>query len=432
MSCSEWKETYIGKIKKEWDVVSLKDCTIKITDGTHSTVKDDPNGEYFLLSCKNIKNGLIVLGEKERKINYETLLKLRARTGLQKGDILLTTVGTIGESAIIKEENINFELQRSVAIIRVNTEILLPDFLYYVTKSRIFKSQADGLVRGSVQKCLFIGAIGEIKIPVPSIEEQEKIVDILSSLDDKVELNNDMNKTLEEMAQSIFKRWFVDFEFPNEDGQSYKSSGGEMVESELGMIPKGWEYGVINDTCEKIYSGGTPKTSEETYWNGELNWMSSGETRNNFIIDTEKYITQQGADKSSTKLANRLNTVIASAGQGFTRGQTSLLLIDTYINQSLITLKPKYYYEFFNYFNIKRRYDELRNISDSHSIRGSLTTKMICKLGTILPSIEVLKEFCVIIEPIIIQIENNIRNSQNIEELRNQLLPKLMNGEIKF
>lgn len=174
-----------------------------------------------------------------------------------------------------------------------------------------------------------------------------------------------------------------------------------MVESELGMIPKGWEVGIFKDTSIKIYSGGTPNTSEENYWNGLLPWMSSGETRNNFITDTEKHITELGVKKSSTKLANKYNTVIASAGQGFTRGKTSLLLIDTYINQSLITVEPKIHFEFFNYVNIKGRYEELRAISDSHSIRGSLTTKMILALPTIIPREEILIRFNQIIKSII-------------------------------
>ena len=418
MSCSEWKQYSLGDI-----------CENIFSGGTPSTKNTNYwNGSIPWLSSGETINNFI--NSTEKTITLDGVNNSSTKLA-KKGDIVIASAGqgyTRGQTSFC---NIDTYINQSLIAIRTNNAKIHNKYLYYNLKGRYdeLRQLSDGhSIRGSLTTKI----IKDLVIKLPSLEEQEKIANILSSLDDKIELNNEMNKTLEEMAQSIFKRWFVDFEFPNEDGQPYKSSGGEMVESELGMIPKGWEYGVINDTCEKIYSGGTPKTSEETYWNGELNWMSSGETRNNFIIDTEKYITQQGADKSSTKLANRLNTVIASAGQGFTRGQTSLLLIDTYINQSLITLKPKYYYEFFNYFNIKRRYDELRNISDSHSIRGSLTTKMICKLGTILPSIEVLKEFCVIIEPIIIQIENNIRNSQNIEELRNQLLPKLMNGEIKF
>lgn len=416
MSCSEWKEYRLEEVIEEF--IDYRGRTPKKV-----------NSGIPLITAKIVKSGRInTPNEFIREEDYESWM---TRGIPKKGDVILTTEAPLGEVAQITS-NEKIALAQRIITLRSNSSLLDNTFLKYLLQSPIMQWRLSERASGTTVVGIKSSELRKVNVNIPSLEKQKKIVNILSSLDDKIELNNEMNKTLDEMAQSIFKRWFVDFEFPNEDGEPYKSSGGEMVESELGMIPKGWEYGLINDTCEKIYSGGTPKTSEETYWNGELNWMSSGETRNNFIIDTEKYITQQGADKSSTKLANRLNTVIASAGQGFTRGQTSLLLIDTYINQSLITLKPKYYYEFFNYFNIKRRYDELRNISDSHSIRGSLTTKMICKLGTILPNIEVLKEFCVIIEPIIIQIENNIRNSQNIAELRNLLLPKLMNGEIKF
>lgn len=91
--------------------------------------------------------------------------------------------------------------------------------------------------------------------------------------------------------------------------------------------------GKISDICERVYSGGTPSIKKEELWNGKLNWISSGETRNRVIISTEKFIAQEGADNTSTKLVYKYDIVIASAGQGFTRGQTSLLLLDTYINQ---------------------------------------------------------------------------------------------------
>lgn len=408
MSCSEWKETYIGKIKKEWDVISLKDCTIKITDGTHSTVKDDPNGEYFLLSCKNIKNGLIVLGENERKINYETLLKLRSRTGLQKGDILLTTVGTIGESAIIKEENINFELQRSVAIIRVNTEILLPDFLYYVTKSRIFKSQADGLVRGSVQKCLFIGAIGEIKIPVPSLQEQEKIVNILSSLDDKIELNNEINKTLEEMAKSIFKRWFVDFEFPNEDGQPYKSSSGEMVESELGMIPKGWEIGTLDNIG--------------TFKNGK-------KIRSELRDDNGKYIIYGSngiIGKTNEVLQN--NNCIILGRVGAYCGSVQLSLEPCWITDNAIiaTAKEEKYLPYLHRFLLNYPLRE----SAGGSAQPLINQSILKSIQTSIPTYDLFEKYDNISKEILFKINQNIKENNKLSEIRDSLLPKLMSGEI--
>ena len=101
------------------------------------------------------------------------------------------------------------------------------------------------------------------------------------------------------------------------------------------------EMTTVGNYAERIYSGGTPMTSNAAYWNGTFGWFSSGETRNRFVISTEKTITQAGIDNSSTKLATKYDIVMASAGQGFTRGQISMLLIDTYVNQSEIVIKSE-------------------------------------------------------------------------------------------
>lgn len=337
--------------------------------------------------------------------------------------IIVGRKGTVG--SVYYEQKDYFPIDTTYYIIPSDKYDL--KFMYYFLKTQSLEkmnshSAVPGLNREEVYKK---------SVMLPDINEQKLIADILSSLDDKIELNNQMNETLEEMAQALFKRWFVDFEFPNEEGQPYKSSGGEMVESELGMIPSTWKVGNLSDISIKIFSGGTPKTTEDSYWNGNYCWLSSGETRNRFILSTEKSITELGVKKSSTKLANKYNTVIASAGQGNTRGQASLLLLDTYINQSLISINPKMEFTFFSFLNIARRYEELRAISDSNSIRGSLTTKMIQKLSIVIPELTTLSKFNEIINPIIHQIEKNIEESIYLKDIRDILLPKLMSGEIR-
>lgn len=186
----------------------------------------------------------------------------------------------------------------------------------------------------------------------------------------------------------------------------------------------------VEDYVDCIYSGGTPATSNMAYWNGNLNWLSSGETRNRFVISTEKTITQLGADNSSTKSAQKYDIVIASAGQGFTRGQTSMLLLNTYINQSVIVLHAKKAVLPYLFWNLTNRYDDLRAISDSSSIRGSLTTKMLSKLK--IPKVEdsLILKFSEFAWSIIPQIENNLIENKRLTDLRDSLLPKLMSGEI--
>lgn len=146
----------------------------------------------------------------------------------------------------------------------------------------------------------------------------------------------------------------------------------------------------IKDVTDIIFSGGTPSTKIKEYWNGGIPWLSSGETRNDFIFETEKTITKQGIENSSARLAKQYDVIVASAGQGNTRGQVSLCLIDTFINQSIIALRAKntVMEPRFLYYNLKSRYPELRRISDSFSSRGSLTTKLLAELEISVPPLE--------------------------------------------
>ncbi|MBQ5592730.1 MAG: restriction endonuclease subunit S [Clostridia bacterium] len=186
----------------------------------------------------------------------------------------------------------------------------------------------------------------------------------------------------------------------------------------------------IGSYAKHIYSGGTPTTSNDAYWNGAFGWFSSGETRNRFVITTDKTITQAGVNNSSTKLATKHDIVMASAGQGFTRGQTSMLLIDTYVNQSVIVIHAERNVLPYLFWNLANRYDELRAISDSSSIRGSLTTKMIAAFEIPLANEESLKAFADFSWSIIPQIENNLLENERLTALRDLLLPKLISGEI--
>jgi type I restriction enzyme S subunit len=146
----------------------------------------------------------------------------------------------------------------------------------------------------------------------------------------------------------------------------------------------------IKDIALQIFSGGTPSTQVPEYWDGSLNWLSSGETSNTFITDTYRKITERGVEGSSTKLARVGDVVIASAGQGLTRGQTAYLLVNTYINQSIIAIRanPKFVLSKYLFYNLSTRYEEMRRLSDSSSTRGSLTTKLIGNLEIDLPSLE--------------------------------------------
>lgn len=177
-----------------------------------------------------------------------------------------------------------------------------------------------------------------------------------------------------------------------------------------------WKEYTLEDVCEKIYSGGTPSTKHPEYWDGTLKWLSSGETSQRFIYDTERKITEQGVEKSSTKLATKGCTVIATAGQGFTRGQASFLMTDTYMNQSVIACKvnEQYVLPLFLYYNLDNRYEEFRLLSDGTSTRGGLSGWILKRMTILLPSIEEQKKIVDILEKIDRKIELNERINDNL------------------
>lgn len=184
----------------------------------------------------------------------------------------------------------------------------------------------------------------------------------------------------------------------------------------------------IIDITKRVYSGGTPDTRKSEYWNGDIKWLSSGETRNNFIFDTDKKITELGVNNSSTKLASKGSIVMACAGQGFTRGQTSYLMDDMYINQSVICIEPDdnkvdglYLYYFF-----KNNYQLLRSLSNDHSSRGSITTAMIKDFEVNFPDIDIQKRISNILYSIDQKIELNNKINNNLYEMCNVLYHQLL------
>ena len=187
-----------------------------------------------------------------------------------------------------------------------------------------------------------------------------------------------------------------------------------------------WEIKRIGDVTLEIFSGGTPNTSRQDYWNGNIPWLSSGETRNLFILETEKKITKLAVENSSTRLAQKEDVIIASAGQGHTRGQVSFCMTNVYINQSIIALRAnrKLIEPLYLLYDLKSRYDELRKISDSHSSRGSLTTKLLANLLIRVPPIDEQKNMCELLQTLNAKIILNKNMNCNIEQIAETIFKK--------
>lgn len=425
-----------GKIPKDWKWDRLDNISVGVWDCPHSTPKLAETGPY-VVRTQDIRSGTLALNSTAH-VSEETYRERIVRVTPSHGDLLYSREGTYFGIAAEVPRNVRLCLGQRMVLIRPNPSIAFASFVRYWLNSPVMANHINGYRDGSVAERLNLPIIRGLPIILPPLAEQKRIAGILGALDDKIELNRKMNETLEHMARALFKSWFVDFDPVHAKAAGRKPAGidkancdlfpDELVDSQLGTIPRGWRTATLSDCCEKIFSGGTPDRSRKDFWHGNIPWLSSGETRNSFIIKTEECITPAGVDNSSTRLAKRGNTVIASAGQGQTRGQTSLLSGDFYINQSIIALEPKSGepYELLNYFGIERRYDELRQLSDSNSSRGSLTTKLVAQMPVIIPPKQLLISFDKIVAPIVSAIVNNEAQSESLSSTRDAVLIKLL------
>ncbi len=296
------------------------------------------------------------------------------------------------------------------------------DFVYYLTKTPLFKDTAiKSMVGSSGRQRAQMDVLENLMMFVPKeVSDQRRISSLLSSLDRKIELNNRVNAALEEMAQAIFKNWFVDFEpFKN----------GKFKDSELGRIPEGWEVGTLGDFCTCLL-GGTPSRSKEEYWNGEINWINSGEINKFRILEASEKITKLGLSKSATKLLPKKTTVLAITGA--TLGQVSLLEIDSCANQSVIGILENEYvpYEYIYPF-VKDRIGMLIR----HQTGGAqqhINKDNVESLTFLLPAKNVIWDYVSLVKPMYEKIDSRCFESLHLSHLRDTLLPRLMSGEIEI
>jgi type I restriction enzyme S subunit len=409
-----------------------------ITDSLHKT-PNYVNEGHPMIRVTDIKGGRLNTSE-ALSVDDETYREFTRRYKPRKGDIVFSRVGSYGNTSYVGDDHF-FCLGQNTAIISPKLD---SRYVYYCLQSPFVKTQIEEMAVGSTQKTISIKSIESLIVPTFSEYEMLRIAGILGALDDKIELNRKMNETLEGMARALFKSWFVDF-----DPVRIKSRGGEPV-AELGIspefsslfpdsmtvtesrdIPIGWHEGKLADVCQAIFSGGTPDTSRKEFWKGNIPWLSSGETRNALIIKTDRQISEVGVNSSSTRKANSGDIVVAGAGQGNTRGQTSLLCFSTYINQSVVALRPRSnVWSKWLYLNLSCRYQEMRGLSDSHSIRGSLTTKILGAMRTTIPDETVVVAFDRLADELFKLMEANLRENVVLAAARADLLPRLLSGEL--
>lgn len=346
---------------------------------------------------------------------------------LAEGDLLFArqslVASGVGKCILVNELNEETTFESHLIRVRLKNAIAYPKFIYYKFQSQNIRNIVISLSNGVAAHGIKGSDLQNIELELPPIQEQKSIASILSAIDDKIENNLAINKTLEEMAMALYKHWFVDFG-PFHDG--------EFVESELGRIPKGWEVKRFFELFE-LLSGGTPKTSVKEYWNGEVSWVSAKDIGSNntglYINETEKKITELGVEKSAAKLLPEDTVIVVARGSV---GKYGMITKPMAMNQSCYGIYSKSTYsQPLTYLLIQSLMNHFMQVSYG-SVFDTITTSTFKGINVLLPPKNVLNELKEPIDDYFYQIKENIKENQTLTQLRDTLLPKLISGELRL
>lgn len=406
------------EIPKNWEVVRIEDIGQVIGGGTPSTRQEEYyGGDISWITPKDLsryRKKYIANGS--RNITEKGLDNSSARL-LPKNTVLLSSRAPIGYVAIAKNELCTNQGFKSVIC---DESKIFPDYLYYMFK--ISKRRLESIASGTTFKEISGKKVKQFKIPLPPLNEQLKIVKILNHLDSKLELNNQIIFNLEELAQTLFKHWFVDFEFPNEEGKPYKSSGGKMFESELGMIPEGWSFKKLNEVS-KLIMGLSPKSSTYNEEGEGLPLLNGAADFNGSSLAPKRYTS----DPKRISIKSDLILCIRATIGNLTYSDSEYAL-----GRGVAAIRPyKREYSELLYHFVLRSINRLKAQATGSVISG-LSKPDLENIIILVPDDKKLNKFHNVFSSI--QLKQQQLSEENIRlvNIRDTLLPKLLSGEVEL
>ncbi|GAB6055544.1 restriction endonuclease subunit S [Methanobacterium movens] len=408
----------ISELPSKWSMKKIGEIGDVIGGGTPSTKNDAYyGGDVSWITPKDLSNHNFMFIEKGNKNITKLGLEKSSARLMPEGTVLFSSRAPIGYVAIAKNELSTNQGFKSVIC---DERIVNNKFIYYSLK--FYKDAIESVASGSTFKEVSGKVLKEFEIPIPPLEEQDKIAKILFSIDQKIELNQKMNQNLEETGKTIFKHWFVHFEFPNEEGKPYKSSGGEMVDSELGKIPNGWGVGSIHEICDVIY--GAPFSSKFFNEIGEgialIRIRDLKKSRSSF------FTTEEHPKGTLIHPGDIIAGMDAEFRPYFWLGNIS------WMNQRICMFAPKYDYipKFFIYQTVKAPLKFYENSKVGTTVIH-LSKSDIDRFEVLIPPKNIQKEFHDFIDPIFQKMILNAHEINNLTQIRDSILPKLISGKIR-
>jgi len=425
---NKFKKTEIGMIPESWKIVVLSQVADIVSGGTPKTsVPEYWIGNIPWISVADFGRGIRWIRDTEKHISAEGLKNSPCKV-LQKGQLIISARGTVGEiGQVAREMAFNQSCYGLIGKSGIDN-----NFLFYLLRSKVRDIQSK--THGSVFSTITRQTFDQLIVALPDLDEQHRITKILSDLDSKIELNNQMNKTLEAIGQSLFEHWFIDFEFPNEHGKPYKSSGGKMAHSEelKKEVPEGWELAPLGQVSD-IRIGRTPPRMQEHWFShnpDDIPWISIKDLGDagTYISHSSEYLTREAVEKFKIPMIPP-NTVVLSFK--LTVGRVAISTTQMLSNEAIAQinplrseLTPEYTYLFLKKYNFSQ-------LGSTSSIATAINSQSIRQIQIIIPPSQIATQFQSLVRHIFAIMLQSGDQSATIEEIRYSLLPKLMSGQIR-
>lgn len=411
----------------EWKHYKMDELIEEISMGPFGS---DVKKEFYVDNGVPILNGSNLQGFKLQEDSFGYLTKEKAdslkKCNAHRGDIIVTHRGTLGQIVYVPVDSKydRYVISQSQFRFRCKADLVDVQYLvyYFHTREGQYKILANASQVGVPALARATSTFRLIDIKLPPLDDQRRIASILSSLDRKIELNNKINADLEEMAQAIFKNWFVDFE-PFKDGK--------FVDSELGMIPEGWKVGRADDFYQ-INIGKTPPRKENKWFStnpADKIWVSIANMGNSgiFISDSSEYLTKEAVDRHNIIMVPR-NTILLSFK--LTVGRVAIADKELTTNEAIarFILSDDKYMEYLYLYLKNFDYNSLGSTS---SIATAVNSKTIKGMQMLQPSDKIIDAFHIQVNPIFEKIRSLTKENSRLSLLRDTLLPRLMSGELE-
>lgn len=385
-------------------------------DGIHGTPIYSNKGEYYFINGNNLEDGIIVINDDTLKVDSEQYEKIRRP--LNDRTVLLSINGTLGKTAFYRGEKI--ALGKSACYINIKSDHN-KEFFRYILTTKEFQKYMLLVAHGSTIKNFAPSQVGEYEVELPDVNEHESIANLLSSLDAKISNNKAICSDLEAMAKLLYDYWFVQFDFPDENGKPYKSSGGKMVWNEelKREIPDGWEVKPLSDVFS-ITMGSSPSGASLNE-NGEGIEFYQGSTDFGDLYPTKRVYTT--APVRFAKAQDMLLSVRAPVGD------MNIAMNDCCIGRGLAAIHHTCtLYAWCSMFSLRPYFDIYNGNGTTF---GALTSDDLKGKLTVCPKESVLNSFTEKVNPISQELRLLSKETQQLTSLRNFLLPMLMNGQVK-